>query len=282
MVPGSPCRAQRPKSCRSIRADSCSSVPITCSPPSWAHLFADLNVSPASGHVRCDHDFPQLPCLGDNFGFAFHVVGIQDQVRQSPIPEQLRKQLRFGDRTRANENRATELVDFQDFGNHGFPFFLFGGRDNRRQGDSLGWPIGRDHLDGRSINLAELRALVNAVPVMPPITGKRLTNACTVIFASVRVSSVTLTPSSLRSPGESRGSSAAGRNSPRRFVDDHDLAIANDVVLVQLVVAVYWIARSMNSYISSKPMPPSESGLTKPRIKAVPSVESSTFLFSLS
>ena len=68
-LPGSPCRAARPKSWRSTRPEPCGSVEITCRPPELGDAAGELDVGAAAGHVRRDGDLPGLPGLGDDRRF---------------------------------------------------------------------------------------------------------------------------------------------------------------------------------------------------------------------
>lgn len=47
-------------------------------------LVADLDVCSAPSHIGSDGYAPKLPGMRDDFGLAFHMVGIQHQVGNSP------------------------------------------------------------------------------------------------------------------------------------------------------------------------------------------------------
>ena len=65
---------------RSMRAESCSSVQITCRPPGFRDAGAELDVGAAAGHVRGDRDFARLPGVGHDLRFFLDLVGVEHLV----------------------------------------------------------------------------------------------------------------------------------------------------------------------------------------------------------
>ena len=98
-----------------MRAESCSSVQITCRPPSFGHARAELDVGAAAGHVRGDRDFARLAGVGDDFRFFCDLVGVEHLVLDAGEVQQARQNDRFVDRARADQHRPALLDACREF-----------------------------------------------------------------------------------------------------------------------------------------------------------------------
>ena len=195
--PDRPAGRSGPINWRSMRAESCISVRITCRPPSSATPVAELDVGAAAGHVRRDGDVaPLAPPAAMISRFGGDLLGVEHLCSMPGLGEQPRKDFRFVDRAGADQHRPAGGVDLRDFSHDRLHLGLRRAEDLVRQ--SLRGPAADSSESARR---AAIDALQFARRVRwpcrscPPDADSGGNNPGSVTRAAWPVSTVTSTPS---------------------------------------------------------------------------------------
>ena len=93
-------------------------------------IAAEQNVGAAAGHVSGDGDHAFASGLGDDFGFALVVLGIQHHVLDALFLQQVREALGFLDRRGADQHRLAGFVHLLNFVGDGEVFLFLGAIDD--------------------------------------------------------------------------------------------------------------------------------------------------------
>ena len=125
-------------------------------PPMARNLIAQLDVRTATGHVGRDGDLSLFPCECDDLRLTFDFVGVEDLNFHALLAQHACKDIRFVDRSGADEHRASNRMHFEDFLNDAFEFFHHVFADDVWKFFALGGAIRRDLEHRRAIDLAKL------------------------------------------------------------------------------------------------------------------------------
>ena len=119
---------------------------------------AEADVGAAAGHVGGDGDFAELAGGGDNFGFAFDVLGVEDRHRGAAGGEHAGDFFAFVDRARADEDGAAEGVLSEGVFDDALPLLFRVAVDERRELLADRRAVRGDRFDVDGVDLAELAA----------------------------------------------------------------------------------------------------------------------------
>lgn len=186
-------------------------------------------------HVRGDRDGAAAAGLGDDRGLALVLLRVQHLVRDAPLGELLREVLGLLDRGGADQDRLALLVLLRDVVDDGGELRDLGAVDQVRLVLADHVAVGRDRDDTELVDLVELRGLghgrtgharqlrVQAEEVLQGDRGEGL-----VLVLDVHPF--------LRLDGlvHALVVAAADEDAAGVLVDDHDFAVDDDVVLVDL------------------------------------------------
>ena len=107
-------------------------------------VAAEQDVGSAARHVRRDRDGGLAPGLRDDLRFLRVILGVQNDVPDAALLEQLREPLGLLDRDRADETGPPFLLLLQDVGDDGFVFLALGAVDGVGLFDALQLAVGRE------------------------------------------------------------------------------------------------------------------------------------------
>src|SRR5882724_6707456 len=120
-------------------------------------IAAEQDVGSAAGHVGSDRDHAFSSSLGYDFGFALVVLGVEHDVLDIFLFQELRKTLRFFDGSSTNQHRTAGGMQGLDFGRGCIVFFLFRAINNVGILQTQHRPVSRNDHHFQAIDLVELR-----------------------------------------------------------------------------------------------------------------------------
>ena len=198
-------------------------------------IAAQQDVGAATGHVGRNGDGTLATRLSDDPSFALVVLGVEHLVRHSPPLEHAGEQLGLLNGDRADQHGLAELLAFLDVRNGVAPLLLHRAVDDVVVlGPDHGLIGGHDH-NFQVVDLAELRRL----GVRRARHARQLGVHAEIILECDRRQGLVLALDGdpflgLHGLVQPVRPAAAGHQTPRELVDDHDLAVLDDIVLVTL------------------------------------------------
>ena len=210
-------------------------------------IAAEKDVRAAPRHVGGHGDGALAAGLGDNVRFAFVLLRVQNLVRDAGLLEQCRQVFGFLDGDRSKQNRLAAFVELADAVcvgavlqdhavYHRYVFFLSGAIHHVGKFVAAERPVGRDGNDVEVVDLAELcrfgfRGARH--------TGKLFVHAEIILEGDGRQGLVFALDLhgflGFDSLVKAVRPAPAGHLAARKFIDDDDLAVFDDVIHVPLV-----------------------------------------------
>ena len=197
------------------------------------HIAAQLDVGSATGHVGGDGHRAELAGIRHNLRFLFMLAGVQHVVRNALFGQQGRQRFGFLDAGRTHKNRLALGIGLADRLDHTFVFLAGGAVDLIMLVHTGDGPVGRHFHHAQLVNLHEFlgfgrcraghacQLFVQAEVILECHAGQggvfRLN-----LHAFLRLDC-------LMQPVRQ---TAALHHAPGEFVDQHHLAVADDVLLV--------------------------------------------------
>ena len=201
--------------------------------------LAEFDVRAAAGHVGGDHHGAELAGVFNDVAFAFGVLGlgVEHVVLDAVLaPQHLREDLGFVNAGRADQHRPAGVVDAFDLVDDRVPLVLLAHEDQVIAVDALDRPVGRDRHDVELVDLHELgglgdgrtrharQAFVELEEVLDR-DGRKGLGLLLDLHAFFGFDRLVQAVGPLPADHEPAG----------EFVNDHDLAVLDDVVLVGFV-----------------------------------------------
>ena len=93
-------------------------------PAQFLDAFSQLDIGTPACHVGGDGHLVRLPGSGDDIGFDFHMVRVENLVFDLPLGQHLRDDFRLVDRPGADQQGPPCRVDFADLVHYGLPLPL--------------------------------------------------------------------------------------------------------------------------------------------------------------
>ena len=200
-----------------------------------SEVAAEHDVRPAPGHVGGDGHRARPPGLRDDRRLARVLLRVQHLVRDPGLAQQTREQLRGLDRRGAHQHRLLSRRAVPDVLQHRLELLLLGEEDEVGHVVADHVEVGGDDDDFQAVDLLEFRGLgvggaghARELPVQPEVVleGDRGEGLVLVLDRHPLLGLDRLVQALRPAPARHR---AAGE-----FVDDHDLAVAHDVLDVAL------------------------------------------------
>ncbi len=198
-------------------------------------ITAEQDIGSAPGHVGGNGNGTATSGLGDNLRFALMMLGIEDIVRDAPLFKHLGQRFGLFDGDRAHQNGLPRLMTLNDILNGRFEFFHLTFIDDIGLVITNQRPVGRDDHDFELVYLMEFRGfriggtrharqlLVHAEIVLEGNGGQRLVFALDLdAFLGLDRLVQAVAPAPTR------------HDATGKFVDNHHLAVLDDVVDVLL------------------------------------------------
>ena len=118
-------------------------------------IAAEQNVGTAAGHVGGDGDHAEASGLGDEFGFALVLLGVEHDVADAFALQDGGEALGFFDGDGADQDRLLRLVQIADVVGGSFEFFFLGAVDDVGVLDAEHRLVGGDDDDFELVDLLE-------------------------------------------------------------------------------------------------------------------------------
>ena len=202
-------------------------------------VAAEHDVGAAAGHVGRDGDGAELARLGDDLGFLFMILGVQDRMRDAALAQQRGEVLALLDADRTDQNRLSLFMAFGDLVDDGAVLADIAAVDHIGPVVADDGLVGRDLDDiqlvdgGKFLGLGHSRAghareLVIKAEIV--LEGDRREGL--VFLLDIHML--------LRLDGlvQAFGVAAAEHQAAGKLIDDDDLAVLDDIVDVALHDAV--------------------------------------------
>ena len=202
-------------------------------------VATEQDVRAAAGHVRGDGHGPGPPGLGDDAGLLLVELGVQDLVTDAPALEHRREHLGLLDGDRADQDRSADLLHLDDLVDQGVELGLLVAEHQVGVVLADHLAVGRHRDDLELVDLVELLGLghrraghAGQLVVEPEVVleGDRGHGHALALDAEPLLGLDRLV--------EALAPAATGHLAPGELVDDHDLAVLDDVVAIALVEGV--------------------------------------------
>ena len=199
----------------------------------FGYTLAELDIRAAAGHVGRNGDHVHLAGVFDDFRFLFMILGVQHVVDDIFFFQELADDFRLADRRRADEDRLARFVALFDFPDDGPVFGVLRLVDDVGQVLADSRLVRRNDVDVQLVNLVEFvffrlsrtghagQLVVHAEVVLE---GNRRQGLAFALYLDVF----------LRFDGlvEPVAVAAAEHEAARKFVDDDDFAVFDDIILI--------------------------------------------------
>ena len=199
-------------------------------------VAAEFDVRPTPGHVGGNRDRAQLSGVSDDLRLLLMLAGVEDIVLQTFFFQKLAEHLGFLDRRGADQNGLALGMRLFDFFDDGVVFFLCRAVDPVVLVNPRDFAVGRHLDDAKPVDLGEFvgfghgsagharQLFVKTEIVLECHAGQghvlRANLAAFLGFDGLM---------------QTFGQASACHHATREFVDQHDFAVAHDVILVALI-----------------------------------------------
>ena len=198
-------------------------------------VSAEQDVGAASGHVGGYGHRPDAPGLGHDLSLALVVLGVEHDVLDAALAQQVGQVLRLLDADRTHQHWLAGLLGHAQVAGHRIPLFGLGAVDHVRVLEAQQGFVGRDHRHLELVDLVELHRL----GVRGAGHSRQLVVHAEVVLERDRRQRLVLTLDTHAFLGLDGLVQAVAPATPRHqasreLVHDHDLSVLDHVVHVAL------------------------------------------------